>query len=187
MINMKVGPVNGVEIVVRGLDNVAKYTPDILQGQANIIGKMIVEKARSYLGTPGPRGKKWKPIKKETLERRLVNRNKNPLLDTGEMRDSIAIVKRGNMSVVVAATNWKAPIHENGCRIRNIPRRQFMQPAADEVANNKSFNRQLDIFIRQKVKGLYEGQGYVKPFFQDRYSLPKQSSIQKTDRPRRRK
>lgn len=185
MIDIKIGPITGVEVIVKGLDNVSKYTPQILQGQANIIGKMIVEKARSYLGTPGPAGNKWRPIKPDTLKKRKVNRNKNPLLDTGEMRSSIKITERGKMGVVVSATHWRAHIHEYGRTMRNIPRRPFMEPARDYVENNKTFNKQLDIFIRQKVKGLFEGQGFVDPFFSTKYSLPKMATIQRGYSPRR--
>ena len=174
--------IEGVQAVVQGLDNVINGSPRVVQGAANIAGRMVVEKARSFLGSKGPKGVRWPPIKPITYEKRIANKNPNPLLDLGELRSSIRIVERGGGTVVVEATSIKAATHEYGgigWHGARIPPRPYMRPAVNEVANNKTFNKKLETFIDQKIKGLYEGRGYTETFFKEKYSAPKKQSIQK--------
>lgn len=75
----------------------------------------------------------WPPLAESTLERKAAN---TPLLETGEMRDSIEHVVVSHKEAHVGSNNDKAVYHELGTS--RIPPRPFLGRAAmrkaDEIA-----------------------------------------------------
>lgn len=79
----------------------------------------------NYQGAAGPFAA-WAPLKPETIARKV--NGDTPLLETGEMRDSIEHMVQGN-SAYVGSNNEKALWQENGTS-RGIPPRSFLGGAA---------------------------------------------------------
>ncbi len=87
------------------------------------VGAMASTLAASYLGHYQPG---WSPLKPETIERKATG--DSPLLETGEMRDSITHeVLPAELAVIVGSTDKIAVYQELGTS--RIPPRPFIEPA----------------------------------------------------------
>lgn len=88
---------------------------------------MIQRKAKSFMGHEQDW---WPPLQEETIARKA--KGNTPLLETGELRDSIEItapVHEGGITAgYVGSNNDKAIWHEQGTR--TIPPRPFLMAAA---------------------------------------------------------
>jgi hypothetical protein len=87
--------------------------------------KLIQRVAKDMIGTPQPM---WPPLAESTLARKDAN---TPLLETGEMRDSIEYkIEKTEPSCIghVGSDNMKAVWHELGTS--KIPPRSFLVAAA---------------------------------------------------------
>ena len=88
--------------------------------------EMVAKQAKSAIGKTH---ELWPPLKPETIARKL--RGNTPLLETGEMRDSIEWTVHGHGSHVegeVGSNNDKALWHELGTS--RIPPRSFLASSA---------------------------------------------------------
>ena len=86
---------------------------------------IVEQRAKSIIGVPHPY---WPPLSAETLKRKDgVN---TPLLETGELRDSIEHTVESEERGHVGSNNDKAVWHELGTS--RIPARPFLLPAALE-------------------------------------------------------
>jgi phage gpG-like protein len=72
----------------------------------------------------------WKPLKEATIARKTTG--DSPLLETGELRDSIEYIVLSDHEAAVGSNNDKAVWHELGTR--TIPPRSFLAGAAAEKA-----------------------------------------------------
>lgn len=86
-------------------------------------GQIIEAEAKRVIGTYDYG---WPPLKPETIERKTTG--DSPLLETGEMRDSIHHMVQGD-KVFIGSDNEKAAFHEYGTS-RGIPPRPFLSTAA---------------------------------------------------------
>ncbi len=87
-------------------------------------GKMVEEAAKDAIGTYHF---SWPPLAPETVARKGAD---TPLLQTGELRDSIGYKLVDEHSVDVGSDNEKAVYHELGTA--TIPPRSFLVSAAVE-------------------------------------------------------
>src|ERR1035437_10054844 len=88
--------------------------------------EMVAKQAKSAIGKTH---ELWPPLKPATIARKL--RGNTPLLETGELRDSIEWTVHGHGSHVegeVGSNNDKAVWHELGTR--TIPPRSFLASSA---------------------------------------------------------
>jgi hypothetical protein len=105
------------------LEAVAESVKPSLEVALGAIGAHTVEVARAMIGHPHP---EWPPLAESTLARKHGN---TPLLETGEMRDSIkAAVIAPELELVVGSTDPKSKFHELGTH--KIPPRPFIGPSA---------------------------------------------------------
>jgi hypothetical protein len=86
------------------------------------IGQIVEKEAKSY---PGHYQAGWAPLKPATIARKATG--DSPLLETGEMRDSIGHRIHGHESVEIGSDNNKALWHERGTS--RIPPRPFLSTA----------------------------------------------------------
>lgn len=87
-------------------------------------GEVVEKEAKSAIGTYKYG---WPPLAPETVTKKGAD---TPLLETGEMRDSIGHRLDGDHAVVVGSDNKKAVYHELGTP--TIPPRSFLVSAAME-------------------------------------------------------
>ena len=87
-------------------------------------GKVIQTEAKRVLGTYDYG---WPPLQPETIERKRTG--DSPLLETGELRDSIEYEVVGKL-LYIGSNNPKAEWHEYGTS-RGIPPRPFLSGAAN--------------------------------------------------------
>lgn len=86
-------------------------------------GKIVENEAKRVIGTYDYN---WKPLASSTLARKSAD---TPLLETGEMRESINHTVQGHIAYV-GSDNDKALYHELGTS--RIPARPFLRGALDE-------------------------------------------------------
>ncbi len=86
---------------------------------------LVRTNARDAIGNPF-NGYGWPPLAESTLARKALN---TPLLETGELRDSIEITV-GDRTAWVGSNNDKAVWHELGTN--RVPARSFLAKAAIE-------------------------------------------------------
>jgi len=112
--------------------------------------------ADEFLQSRDPYGKPWEP---------LAWRKGKPLLDTGRMRNSVAVESRPNGFKLSIATVY-APIHQAGARVRaarvarsrgkvgRIPQRQMVPEASTGGLGPiwlAAFNREAESLLRRRL------------------------------------
>jgi len=85
------------------------------------VGKLIEETAKAAIGDPH-NGMQWPPLKPETVARKPAGNT--PLLETGELRDSIEHRVISHNHVAIGTNDPKAIFHEFGTS--RIPPRPFL-------------------------------------------------------------
>ena len=124
--------------LARALERVSLKLPDSLGAAMEAAAVLVQETAKAEIGTyqaadMGP-FTSWAPLKESTVkEKRTLgyadDENDNPLLRTGEMRDSIShVYDWQRFTFVVGATSEIAVYQELGTS-RGIPPRPFLAPA----------------------------------------------------------
>jgi HK97 gp10 family phage protein len=88
------------------------------------VGEVIKKTAKQAIGDPR-NGFQWPPLKPETIARKASGNT--PLLETGELRDSIGHTVISHDHVAIGSTDPKAIFHEFGTS--RIPPRPFLWTA----------------------------------------------------------
>lgn len=104
-------------------------------GIAHALGEAVQERAKEKVGEYQPASHgfdAWAPLAQATMDQRVSKGfpANNPLLRSGELRDSITMRSEGN-GAIIGSTLDIALYQENGTE--NIPPRPFLGPAAGEV------------------------------------------------------
>ncbi len=109
--------------LARHLEEAAVAVKPSLEVALGAIGAHTVEVALAMIGHEHAN---WPPLAASTLAHKKAN---TPLLETGEMRDSIkAAVIAPELELLVGSTDPKSKWHEYGTR--KIPPRPFIGPSA---------------------------------------------------------
>jgi len=109
--------------LARHLERAAVATRPRIAVALEEAGVVVAEAAKEMIGHQHP---EWPPLAASTLERKGAN---TPLLETGEMRESIrAVVDPEGLELAVGSNNAKAVWHELGTE--KIPPRPFLSTAA---------------------------------------------------------
>jgi HK97 gp10 family phage protein len=111
--------------------------------------QMVAEEAKRVIGTYDYG---WPQLKPETLARKFYD---TPLLETGEMRDSIEWHTEG-LRGFVGSNNDKAAFHEFGTS--RIPPRPFLGPAAAEMGAQIEKMAGKAVFAVVMGKGLHSSE-----------------------------
>lgn len=104
-------------------------------GIAHALGEAIRDRAKEKIGEyqPSSHGfNAWAPLSQSTMDQRVFKGfpANNPLLRSGELRDSITMRSDGNGAIIGSPLDI-ALYQENGTE--HIPPRPFLGPAAGEV------------------------------------------------------
>jgi HK97 gp10 family phage protein len=92
------------------------------------VGELIENTAKAAIGDPH-NGMQWPPLKPETIARKA--NGDTPLLETGELRDSIEHKVLSHNHVAIGTNDPRAVFHEYGTR--SIPPRPFLWGAWEHV------------------------------------------------------
>jgi phage gpG-like protein len=95
-----------------------------------IIGEMVAQEAREMIGHAQP---EWPALAEATLQRKKLPAPGDPLLRTGELRDSIQFTSSATR-VTIGSNDPKAVIHEHGDPTHRIPPRPIFRSAAHRKA-----------------------------------------------------
>jgi len=107
-------------------------------GIAHALGEAIRDRAKEKIGEYQPSSHgfdAWDPLAQSTMDQRVSKGfpANNPLLRSGELRDSITMRSEGNGAIIGSPLDI-ALYQENGTE--HIPPRPFLGPAAGEVMDS---------------------------------------------------
>lgn len=117
-------------------DVVRTGIPEALREELEIIGSLVENRAKSYLGHPQLRGHAgfppWPPLAPSTLERKGAD---TPGIEAGEMQASVSHQVVNDEEVQIGSNDAAARYFEYGSVSQ--PARPFIEPAGLEVVQER--------------------------------------------------